>query len=643
MTQRVLGPRKSARRRWIGAGTAVFATGLVLVFFAVSASARQGSSAISLACPAVGASLLTGSNLEIDTNANLKTEGTSPCTDWNAVINPPGAGTGPAVVKSDTLSGGGDDSFTNGSAINDIPKIDSGSIPPSKSDLKSFGVWQEGTGGASVLNLFWSRVQDPNGTTDMDFEFNQNFCDSVNPTAPGSTCDDNTPNGGKTTIKVTPTRVAGDLLVTYLLSSGGTNPTIKYRTWGCSGATCAWSAPTDLTSSVAIGSINTTAILAANSDIGSQSAFTFGEASLNVSVILGTADCRTFGSAYLKSRASDTDSTAGKDFIAPVRVSVTNCGSVVVKKVDNAATPNRLSGATFTIEKGKLAGGVENASDTLAEGTGNKTGFYCIDNIKLDSGGSTHKVTETTAPTGYDKPNPDNQTVSVSNTNSCATRLAQAVPIADVVVDLTFVDTPQLGAIKIVKQAKDKNCATAASASGSTLLKCTATVGTALLSGATFQICTNAGPYNAGNPCSQVTGSPVTTSSVNDSTFGTACVGSLPSATGTTYYIHETGSGSANFSADATDQSVTLSGNSTCPSPGAANTKTFTDNPLSKIDVTFTSSAGTGITRAKISCTGLTPDTVDSTPDDYDDTAEAFSGLVPNTSTGYNCTVLVDP
>ena len=148
MTQRILGPRRSTRRRWTGVVTALAATGLVLVFFAVSASARQGSGAVALACP----NMLAGSNLEIDTNANLKKDGASPCVDWNDVINPPpdGSGPGPAVVKNDTLSGSGDDSFTNGSAINDVPKIDSGGIPPSKSDLKSFGVWQEGTGGASV-------------------------------------------------------------------------------------------------------------------------------------------------------------------------------------------------------------------------------------------------------------------------------------------------------------------------------------------------------------------------------------------------------------------------------------------------------------------------------------------------------------
>ena len=51
----------------------------------------------------------------------------------------------------------------------------------------------------------------------MDFEFNQNSCNPANPTEPGSTCDDNTPNGGKTAVHVTPVRVAGDLLITYLL------------------------------------------------------------------------------------------------------------------------------------------------------------------------------------------------------------------------------------------------------------------------------------------------------------------------------------------------------------------------------------------------------------------------------------------
>jgi hypothetical protein len=620
MTQRILGPRRSTRRRWVGAVTALTAASLVLVFFAVSAAARQGSNAISLACPPANTSLLTGSNLEIDANANLKVDGTSPCTDWNAVINPPpqGSGPGPAVVKNDKDSGSGDDSFTNGSAINDIPKIDSGSIPPSKSDLKSFGVWQEGTGGASVLNLFWSRVQDPNGTTDMDFEFNQNFCNAANPGAPGSTCDDNTPNGGKTPINVTPVRLAGDLLVTYLLSSGGTNPTIKYRTWTCSGnpQVCAWSAPTDLSSSVAIGSINTTAIQSADSDIGAQSAFTFGEASLNMSTILGTSSCRTFGSAYLKSRASDTDSTAGKDFVAPERVSVTNCGSVLVKKVSTASSSTLVTGATFTITPGQLVNGSDSTPSTFTDGT--KAGYYCIENIKLDSGGSTHSVEETTAAPGYDLPTSNNpQTISVTKTASCAARLAQTGTTLNADVDLTFSDPPSVGAIQITKEGKDKSCSVTPKPAN-----CKDT-STRLLSGAVFQIKDGGGNVVA------------TSGGTNSS--GVTCVGNLPLGT---YTVHES-TAPAGYAAAADQTGVQLTTTSTCAGT-PQRSLTFVDQPKTNITITVTPQVA-GSTASQISCTGLTPDPADSTPNDFDDTSEVYKDNVPNTSTGYVCTIKIDP
>jgi hypothetical protein len=56
-----------------------------------------------------------------------------------------------------------------------------GSIPPNKSELKVFGVHTEvGTASAAnptgkFLQLLWSRVQNPSGTTNMDFELNQKF------------------------------------------------------------------------------------------------------------------------------------------------------------------------------------------------------------------------------------------------------------------------------------------------------------------------------------------------------------------------------------------------------------------------------------------------------------------------------------
>jgi hypothetical protein len=608
----------------------VTATGLLLTFFAVSASARTESTALAaVTCsPPVGVNVVSGSNFEIDDNANLVTNGTGTCTDWNDVIPAGGA----PIVKDDLPSGTGDDSLKNGADINDPqPSVDTGSIPNNKSDLSHFGVYVEHTGSKSFLNIFWSRVQNPSGTTDMDFEFNQKRC---GPGPSFTDCADNTPSGGKIPIHVTPLRTQGDVMITYLLANGGTNPTINFRTWNGNATSGSWSAPTTI---VAKASINTTAI--ASSDIGALSAFTFGEASIDTDQLFGTADCRSFGSVYLKSRASDTDNTAGKDLIAPEPVSVTNCGTVLVKKTDNAGPPaNLLAGASFKIEKGKVVAGVENNEDTIPASS--RAGFYCIGDIKLDSAASTHKVTETAAPTGYDPPNPAFQNITVSNTQLCADRLAATIPDANVQVDVTFMDTPQLGAIKIVKQAKDKNCANASSSSGSTLLKCTGTASVALLSEATFQICTNPGPYST-TPCT-VAGTATTSSA--DSTFGTACVGGLPSGTGTTYYVHETGSGSTDFGADATDQSVTLTGNSTCPSPGAGNTKTFTDKPLSKIQVKFFSSAGTGITVATIAC--KKPDGTTISPDSAaNGTDQSYSNLPYNGSISehYTCEVNIDP
>ena len=103
---------------------------------------------------------LSGSNFEIDTDANLKVDDAG-SLDWANVTE---------KRKADVASGTGDNSFGQGTKEDTaVPTVVSGSIPPNKSDLKYFGVYQEGTSSAGFLNLFWSRVQDPTGTTNMDF------------------------------------------------------------------------------------------------------------------------------------------------------------------------------------------------------------------------------------------------------------------------------------------------------------------------------------------------------------------------------------------------------------------------------------------------------------------------------------------
>jgi len=268
---------------------------------------------------------LPGSNFEIDTNANLKVDDAAPSIDWASVTE---------TRKGDLASGSGDDSFGQGTKEDTpVPTVVSGSIPPQKSDLLTFGVYLETVGTDRFLNLFWHRVQEPNGTTNMDFEFNQSSTISAN---------------GKT-----PVRTAGDLLIQYDLSQGGTNPQLFVSEWVTSGAgsqceasntTPCWGTKQNLTAAgEATGSINTSAIPAAESDgLGNISARTFGEAQLDFNALTGgTEGCTSFGSAYLKSRSSDSFTSAVKDFIAPATLSLNNCATVIIRKeTDPEEDPN---------------------------------------------------------------------------------------------------------------------------------------------------------------------------------------------------------------------------------------------------------------------------------------------------------------
>ncbi len=125
------------------------------------------------------------------------------------------------------------------------------------------------------LALFWSRVQDPSGTTNMDFELNQKLCDGKPPT--------NVPPTWSR-----PSRTTGDKLITYDLSKGGTVATISIRTWNGS----AWGSPTVITAArtpLARGSVNTTTIP------GNQA----GGATNGLTIGLGQLDPRTFGEASI--------------------------------------------------------------------------------------------------------------------------------------------------------------------------------------------------------------------------------------------------------------------------------------------------------------------------------------------------------
>ncbi|MFE5671201.1 hypothetical protein ACFQ58_06260 [Agromyces sp. NPDC056523] len=341
-TTRTPEERLSFRRRCLRIAAAAGFIGLTATAL-VAAPAQANHPEVSLA----------GSNFEIDTNANLVRDDAAPSEDWASIANDlPDVTTdddNPEKRKSDLPSGNGDNSFTQGSKEDTpVPTPEFGSIPPNKSDLKTFGTYLETVDVnpapdveelKDFLHMYWHRVQDPSGTTNMDFEFNQSEVISSN--------------------GVTPVRTAGDLLIQYDLSNGGTNPQLFLSRWVTTGnkslceaanATPCWGDRVNLTSvGDATGSINTTAITAANADgLGAISARTFGEASVDFSAIVGTGECVSFGSAYLKSRSSDSFTAAMKDFIAPLDTGIDSCAKVTIRKVTDPSPDPSDSSFAYT-------------------------------------------------------------------------------------------------------------------------------------------------------------------------------------------------------------------------------------------------------------------------------------------------------
>jgi hypothetical protein len=339
MTARILGPRKSSRRRWVGAGTGLTLMGLMLAIFVASGSAITQAST----CPTLN--VLGDSKFEIDRivppaadakkntlpskGANLKRDGAAgDCLDWAVIAE---------SRQNDGLTGSGDNAFGQGTSENDaVPTVVNDSIPPNKSDLKSFDVFEEHAGTKTFVALDWSRVNSPQGTTTMDFELNQNSCDpskTQDTTPPGNICSAN---------NVTPARLSGDKLVIYNLSSGGTVVDILLRTWDGS----AWANEVDLDGTgKALGSINYDLIPAGEADgLGVLDPLTFGEAIVDFGALLGSGQtCGTFGSVYLKSRSSDSFTSEIKDFVAPKSVTLSNCTSISTNATASANVGGTIS------------------------------------------------------------------------------------------------------------------------------------------------------------------------------------------------------------------------------------------------------------------------------------------------------------
>jgi len=529
-----------------------------------------------------GDATLAGSNFEIDDDANLKVDHTAPPSlDWANVTE---------VRATDAVNGTGDDSYAGGVKEDTVcPGETTDSIPPNKSDLLSFHVYEEaGTGGhPGFLNLAWSRVSEPSGTTLMDFEFNQ----SSTPCTSG-------PNV---------IRTAGDLLIEYAIDQGGAVATITGRFWTGS----AWGPTTLLTANnplcgnapCAAGTINTSPIPAAESDglitSGSKQARTFGEAQIDLRLIFQSDKCASFGSAMLKSRSSDAFNSQLKDFVAPVGIDLQNCGNVIIRKqTDPDEDPNTTlfgytksfntdptSANTFTLTDD----GVKDYDDTVLFGTG-------------------YTVTEDVIPTDW---------AFVSLDCSASSNVTPSINGATVtfnidsdtdVLDCTYTNELQLGALKILKNS------------------------------------TKGGAVSTAGAVFSYDGSSVTDNGAGDedADVGEVCVSGLSLGD---YTVNETSPPPGYGDASQSDLTATVVTGTNCTDnqPTGTGVVTFTNAPLADIQVNFRDggSGETSVTSIECTNTGTTASTTPATGWDDSVTHEGIA-IDPSPRT-ITCTIVIDP
>jgi uncharacterized repeat protein (TIGR01451 family) len=284
-----------------------------------------------------------------DNDADLDpANGTPPQpTDWNS-FTPTWTGnapyqTGTGSANGYTFYGLTDDSvttsdtgFAGGVKEDDACPAVIGTKSPNKDDLaRIYIAGKLGDDGHTYLMLSWIRI--PQNTTSADahvaFEFNQGT------TACGT--------GGLVQ------RTAGDLLVVYDFSGGGT-PAISVSRWITSGscevgsdtAPC-WGTQQALSSSDAEAAVNTdsavtdTAGPAGSTSVGKSE---FGEAGIDLTAAIfnltGNRTCERFGNAFAVSRSSGSSSTAQMmDLVGPVPVDLSNCASPTITTQASPTTP----------------------------------------------------------------------------------------------------------------------------------------------------------------------------------------------------------------------------------------------------------------------------------------------------------------
>jgi Prealbumin-like fold domain len=526
-------------RWWI---TAAMLT--VLAFVAVVFVAASGAN-------------LAGSTFEgNDGNLVVNTAGNE---DWDNAPN--------LHVGQDLPTGTGDNSFGQGTKEDDLtPTVVSGSIPNSKADLARFGVASEQVGNTHYLYLAWSR-ENKSGTVNFDFELNQKA-------QPGLT----TP--GQKTLN----RTTGDVLLNYAFSGGSNSVIISKALWNGS----AWGPLTALNANAFEGATNAAPVsenLGGNPAVN-RPAQQFGEAAVNMEAagLFTQGACESFASAYVKSRSSTAFTSEIKDFIAPVPVSIRNCGGIIIRKVTVPSPDPTSTSFGYT-----TTGGLSPSTFSLVDG-----GSQSYPNQAQGS----YSVTENDPGPNFVNSAIDCSASSTSGGSTATPDLANRAIAINLkpgdLIDCTYTNTLQQGAIKVHK----------------------ASIKGQALAGATFSI--------AGQ-------------SVTSDANGDACVDHLNFGS---YNVQETAAPPGYSRDDTSVHSVQVNSAQTCASAVAPLDLQFNDTPLTDIHITSDSQA-VGGTNSQITCVDSSNANIGDSPSGNVEHASVTApGLSPGT---YTCTVVVDP
>jgi hypothetical protein len=534
--------------------------------------------------------------------------------DWNSFAPTTWTGTAPTRTSSKLVSGWAftgledaaattsDSSFAGGTKQDNDCATVIGAKAPNKDDLKRVYVASNTVGGDVFLELAWVRI--PQNTTSpsahIGFEFNK-----------GSTA---CPAGSDGLVR----RTAGDMLIVYDFEGGSTDvPTITLRRWVTSG-TCevgsnsppCWGPAANLTASGfaeakvnTFGSVSDAIAPPPPTPPVTLGTSEFGEAGINLTDagVFTPNTCEAFGKTYAVSRSSGNSATAQmKDLVGPGNVNITNCGRVIIRKVTvpspdptdttfNYTTTGGLNPATFSLKNGEsrdYGGAVFAGSYTVTESDPAPT--FSLTALDCSASSTTHGTTITT---------------------NVATRTASFDLKPLDIVDCTYTNTLQRGALRILKESTK---------SGSLVTN----------AGAVFSYDTSSVTDNGAGD--------------EDTTIGEVCVSGL---TPGTYTVNETSPPPGYGGATQVDVTATVVVGTNCTDnqPSDANSATFTNAPLADIQVNFRD-GGSGETSAtSIVCdnTGTTPDTTPAAGWDDSVTHEDIS-IDPSPRT-ITCTIVIDP